>query len=97
MSTRNHTPGPWRVDGPSLERHNPNMGLWSVEGRANIANDCTYADAHLIAAAPDLLGALINATAHLEALNCASDNPSAIIFQRIAEARAAIVKSAGAS
>jgi hypothetical protein len=34
------------------------MGLWDVEGRANVANNCTHADALLIAAAPDLLIAL---------------------------------------
>ena len=52
-----HTPGFWRVDGPSAG--NPNMGLWSVEGASNVANQCTLADARLIAAAPAMLSALL--------------------------------------
>ncbi len=53
-----HTPGPWFIEGPDPAKTNPNMGLWCVESGSNVANDCTYADALLIAAAPDLLAAL---------------------------------------
>lgn len=59
-----HTEGPWRVDGPT-QCANHNLGLWAVEGRANVANDCTLADAHLIALStviPDLYASEINAS-----------------------------------
>ncbi len=53
-----HTPGPWKAE--------PFAGGWNVwpisskkpDGSA-IAYDCTEADARLIAAAPDLLAALL--------------------------------------
>jgi len=58
MSSR-VTPGPWVVEGPDPRAvKNPNMGLWSVEGAANVANHCTYADACLIASAPKMRAAL---------------------------------------
>ena len=48
-----HTPGPWRFDGPTLKGPSYNIGgvnsHGTVEGKAN---------AHLIAAAPELLEAL---------------------------------------
>lgn len=57
MST--HSAAPWVVDGPPPAGRNPNMGLWCVEGAKNfVASDCTLADAHLIAAAPDMLSVL---------------------------------------
>jgi hypothetical protein len=56
VSLPDFTPGPWRVEGAGP---NPNMGMWFVEGRTNVASYCTKADARLIAAAPDLLEALL--------------------------------------
>lgn len=54
-----HTPGPWHVVGPDPTKRNPHVGLWLVESdQINVANHCTYADACLLAAAPDLLAAL---------------------------------------
>ncbi len=53
-----YTKGKWRVVGPTPTPMSVNRGLWEVCGQANVANDCTYADAHLLAAAPDLLKAL---------------------------------------
>ena len=53
-----HTPGPWEVVGPLLHNKNPNLGLWGVEAATNICEYCTLADAHLIAASPDMLEAL---------------------------------------
>ena len=71
--TKQHTPGPWKVyladngkiigigvDRPGDEDHgagvtDPRFGLWGDEDEKN-------ANAHLIAAAPDLLDALENLT-----------------------------------
>lgn len=58
MTDTKWTPGPWQVFGPD-DAPNPNVGLWQVESELmNIANHITRADAHLIAAAPELYGAL---------------------------------------
>ena len=48
------TEGEWRVEGPNPRPGNVRLGYWHVEGRTNVANDITYADATLIAAAPGL-------------------------------------------
>lgn len=54
-----HTPGPWRVVGRDPTLENVRFGHWDVEGKSNVASSCTYHDACLIAAAPDLLSAVI--------------------------------------
>ena len=58
MTEQKWTPGPWKVYGPN-NHPNENMGFWRVEGVANVANDVTKHDAHLIAAAPELYDALL--------------------------------------
>ena len=59
-----HTPGPWSVDLDSIER-----GADVNDSRgANVCN-CFENDAHLIAAAPDLLAALETARETLERTN----------------------------
>lgn len=58
-----HTPGPWRLIPPEEGHHTPLVqrgteGGFSVLG---VSRDRELADARLIAAAPDLLAALIEA------------------------------------
>lgn len=87
-----HTPGPWRVVGPSHETCKPYMGCWTVEGETNVANMCTLADAHLIAAAPDLLAALKDM--HDSACTNHTSTPSKAAFLK---ARFVIAKAEGRS
>ena len=68
-----HTPGPWRVVGRDPTLENVRFGHWDVEGKSNVALSCTYHDARLIAAAPDLLASLVEI---LGPLNVCTDNPN---------------------
>lgn len=57
MTDVKHTPGPWTVS----ETTHPTLGFWSVRGgnaELSLGPIHEKADAQLIAAAPDLLGAL---------------------------------------
>lgn len=55
--TIHHTPGPWNVDGPTLKGNGYNIGsVNSHRTTEGMANAC------LIAAAPDLIAALIIAS-----------------------------------
>ena len=56
MKETKHTPGPWQID-PDSDLLISNADLYSVGD--TIARAATKADARLIAAAPDLLGALM--------------------------------------
>lgn len=96
-----HTPGPWVVDDPNSHLvavlkdgvyhyvANCAPGNWSATVRDNDEID---ANAALIAAAPDMLAALIQARARLVSLMLALDEKDA--FDRI---RAAIAKAEGAA
>ncbi len=97
--TAEHTPGPWRVIGCEATRTNVRFGLWDVDGKSNVASSCTYADACLIAAAPELLvsvvellGPLERASAAMVATGKAADESAEAVFDR---ARAAIAKARG--
>jgi hypothetical protein len=70
-----HTPGPWRTGGSEIFADN-NLrvaSVWSYPGAD------TEADAHLIAAAPELLAALESAVRELEN-EFGTDNPRARQF-----------------
>ena len=74
MTTRNHTPGPWHFDAQNSEiNSDPGWGLLNADGESigilvhypslcrwdgQSPSDTAYANARLIAAAPDLLAAL---------------------------------------
>lgn len=60
------TPGPWRVVGREPTAENVRFGHWDVDGKSNVASSCTYHDARLIAAAPELLEALLVMTEFAE-------------------------------
>lgn len=110
MPEHKYTAGPWRVftpedyEGPSslpglgIENHEGKAVVWyAAEPETGLANDH---DAHLIAAAPDLLQALIEVTASLEwyaHARCRGINDGPIMPSAMAVelARAAIAKALG--
>lgn len=91
---QSHTPGPWRVE-KLRGGNNPHMGLWSVEGAGNVANDCTLADANLIAAALDLLAALKIAAQLAEQILHGNATPLGGAKLIADNSRAAIAKAEG--
>lgn len=58
-----HTPGPWRVENLGPHWNNPDITnfaiCWSVDGERVVDHVYEEADANLIAAAPELLEALV--------------------------------------
>jgi hypothetical protein len=63
-----HTPGPWRVEGPDDEpygqigvfaAHHLVCELWQDDAPVRDYNEAQWANARLIAAAPELLAALV--------------------------------------
>lgn len=95
--TTKHTPGPWYEH--SHRQIGPAAGIvcevWSAIGWGNVAINEADANVRLIAAAPDLLEALIL----LEAEMVASGNAQATDFgwkPAIEKTRAAIAKATGA-
>ena len=104
MSTahRQHTPGPWVFTEDPLSR-NPSL-TWNINGFHPVAGflspqDCQLAtvydveaNARLIAAAPDLLAALTNILARVEASPTLLPHISADVRN---EARAAIARATG--
>lgn len=73
-----HTPGPWSVSGPTANSHEIQINFTSTSQVAAIVNRNTYlsgigreeaeANARLMAAAPELLEALISTTQTLQLL-----------------------------
>ena len=88
MKTAQHTPGPWQYgignDGASI-----------VSGDVVIGHTFEPDDARLIAAAPDLLAALIEAVAEFDAANNELDNGYFHDTGAIVLARNAIAKATG--
>ncbi len=109
MSNTQHTPGPWRTGGTSFPgTDQARMNVWSptpkgMQSGDIIAANCKPADAHLIAAAPELLAALkrsLKAMDHMgDVLNGmdAVEGRDAKIFPIWDEVRAAIAKAEGRS
>ena len=86
-----HTPGPWRVE---VDNHGTIAVMWShgyvVDDVAcgEVGEPRSMADAHLIAAAPDMLEALEECVEAFAALGIDATLP-------VLHARAAIAKSKG--
>jgi hypothetical protein len=71
MKTAQHTPGPWRVGDAGATVFGPNNGepapkIIANVGRGAFPAERNKANAHLIAAAPDLLAALIRCADFIE-------------------------------
>lgn len=100
------TPGPWRVDpddATSVLASDDRVTIVACVTGAS-SNPVTVADAHLIAAAPDLLSALVNvlsAAAYAEAVEASKQSGSTEtpawlrLHAAFASARAAIAKAEG--
>lgn len=80
-----HTPGPWRVEVAAIIRDIPRAGPDDMVAALIGASE---ADQRLIAAAPDLLAALQNATRFLEANYTDADMPDILPGCRSAIAKA---------
>lgn len=100
MSTTQHTPGPWNVEHPYGEPGvyvaSPNTGLvaklYAPDAPANIE-----ANAHLIAAAPELLSALREVMRFADGKQHTKDAQTGESVGVVwAKARAAIFKAEGA-
>lgn len=75
MTTRTHTPGPWHVDDEGETGEYSDIWIGTEGGGHSIArlgddpqpsHEQRLADARLIAAAPDLLVALVGLLSHVE-------------------------------
>lgn len=85
--TKEHTPGPWHADETDVsDKYRYVFAHYGLICRVTLLDEHSEADAHLIAAAPDLLAAC---RALLDAL------PSATTYPAIAQARAAIKSATG--
>ena len=84
-----HTPGPWWVDGPDegIEVHDTFGRTASVWGDPD-ANSEAWANAHLIAAAPDLLAAARLANQELIDMGQGSSGSPALVALWAAIAKA---------
>ncbi len=104
MTTAKHTPGPWLVTrqyvvGPRDESDSQGFGM--VVGVADVYGENRNQDAHLIAAAPDLLEALKGAIGALEFSRDyhadLSNAEQAFAQDRLDAALAALAKAEGRS
>ncbi|MCZ4330749.1 hypothetical protein [Castellaniella denitrificans] len=95
-----HTPGPWGNhlvdDTVVIIPRRPLPRELSVLGHSDVADAEDYANARLIAAAPDLLEALIVAEAALNRIRCTSHTvPWEDTGPAVEQARAAIARARG--
>ena len=88
MGENKHTPGPWH-HGTDLRQIESGNGVVVVLVSGALSNDSVRADAHLIAAAPEMLEALEEICTAVEAV--------AVGGLVTAKARAAIKKARGES
>lgn len=107
MSEAKHTPGPWALDhGDDVERGHVGISSKSHSLLAQVVwkfedddrSPRCEANAHLIAAAPDLLAALKNLLARFESEIQSEYSGTSQLAERLAEAdpaRAAIAKAEG--
>ena len=95
-----HTPGPWRWSDEYQARDltdtwsllgKDGYGILSCDGKCNSPLEANKADAHLIAAAPDLLEAIKGILNLLDS----GMNGSKALTETLADARAAIAKATG--
>jgi hypothetical protein len=96
--TTSHTPGPWTYD--QEEDNSTDFWVFQTNGPARIACEVSERDAALIAAAPDLLAALIEAVKHAQPLPAPLGSPltehAGVWPDWVIAARAAIARATGA-
>lgn len=105
---RTHTDGPWSTNLNGLARDRQDAPQWTVgktcECLAVLPNrntpEETEANAHLIAAAPDLLAALVNClplleASHLDMIDAEQEDSADLVFIGLEQVRNAIAKAKG--
>lgn len=94
-----HTPGPWHLRGARIYDGSPGIDCIATMQVSNQVN--WSADAHLMAAAPELLQALQDFSEYAHAKECETDGPVKYSHGEITglayAARAAIAKARGQS
>lgn len=97
MTQTNHTPGPWEIDDAAFD----GLDIVSPQGRVAMLNDgepgedtSIWANARLIAAAPDMLAAL-EALMRWETSALDAEQAAALMDEVCDMARAAIAKAKG--
>jgi hypothetical protein len=92
MSESKHTPGPWRASYDRQKRRHSFVGdgMWFANVSWTVISDRNEADAHLIAAAPDLLD-------WLKSIVADHDTGHGVSLASIGHARVAIAKAEGRS
>lgn len=90
MSETKHTPGPWTWHGKGLEARNETVFIGSQRDVYVLP-----ADAHLIAAAPELLEALQKCLSHMEMNPSLYRNRFGEWVPLVRECRAAVAKAEG--
>ncbi len=95
METK-HTPGPWFVQKEAIK---PRVGITAMSGQFITWAMDDGPNAHLIAAAPELLEALRTALGHLLVLSGfqAGDSAPSWFFQQYADLYAVVAKAEGRS
>lgn len=91
-----HTPGPWRYEKPKDYETNERFEFWAADGTG--IGECHWEkNAHLIAAAPELLEALEDCRSALDQMMGDSDLPEddSAEMKAIQKASAAIAKAKG--
>ena len=95
MKTK-HTPAPWEISKHATPDYAPQYGIYSGNNDlATVRGDNAQADAHLIAAAPELLEALENALNVLAGIAAGDLKTIGRNSPAIKQARAAIAKTKG--
>ena len=91
-----HTPGPWRVSGATLDGFAPVMASdGAVVCLVSQLGSNLVADMRLIAAAPELLGALQAALHELIAFERCMVGDNSAVVAVITQAQAALAKATG--
>jgi hypothetical protein len=85
MQSPLHTPGPWRSHGAGGEIHG-NSRIVATMCWCSGMHDEDEANARLVAAAPDMLAALVELTTEITQTPALMDSVSLAIFERACEA-----------
>ena len=109
MKTHTHTNGPWKAYLYGKDAHGRTIAtVGANDGNNRICEISPYdlplsdvaANAHLIAAAPDLLAALVNClplleASHLDMIDAQQEDSADLVFIGLEQVRDAIAKAKG--
>lgn len=94
MNNSEYTPGPWVAQEDGYAVRSEEWLIGTPDGRPDEVAVCSKRDAALIAAAPDLLEALIAITNQLERIGDTREHKDGAFIR---DARAAIAKATGSA